>query len=63
MKKNHSIEVEGETVQDAVKKALRELKLPRDKIKIEVLCEEKRGLFGMPGAKPAKIRATVINVP
>lgn len=56
-----SIEVEGNTVEEAIKKALRELKLPRDKVKIEVLVEEKKGLFGMPGAKPAKIRATLLN--
>lgn len=56
-----SIEVEGNTVEEAIKKALQELKLPRDKVKIEVLVEEKKGLFGMPGAKPAKIKATVIK--
>lgn len=56
-----SIEVEGKTVQDAVKKALRELKLPRDRVKIEVLSEEEKGLFGMPGAKPAKVRVRIIK--
>lgn len=55
-----SIEVEGKNVEEAIKKALKELKLSKDKVKIEVLSEEKRGLFGMAGAKPAKIRATVI---
>lgn len=53
-----SIEVEGKTVEEAVKKALKELKLPRDKVKIEVLTEEEKGLFGMPGAKPAKVRVS-----
>jgi len=56
-----SIEVEGRTVEEAVKKALRELRLRRDKVKIEVLAEEKRGLFGMPGAKPAKVRVSLIK--
>ena len=37
------IEVEGNTVQEAIKKALHELKLPRNKVKIEVLCEEEKG--------------------
>jgi spoIIIJ-associated protein len=55
-----SIEIEGRTTEEAVKKALRELKLPRDKVKIEVLSEEKKGLFGMPGAKPAKVRVSVL---
>jgi spoIIIJ-associated protein len=52
------IEAEGKTVEEAVEKALRELDLPRKKVKIEVLSEEKKGLFGMPGAKPAKVRVT-----
>lgn len=53
-----SIEVEGATVEEAIKRALKELKLPRDKVKIEVLSEEEKGLFGMPGAKPAKVRVS-----
>lgn len=56
-----SIEVEARTVEEAVKKALKELKLPRQKVKIEVLSEEEKGLFGMPGAKPAKVRVSVIK--
>jgi spoIIIJ-associated protein len=56
-----SVEVEGKTVEEAVKKALKELKLPRDKVKIEVLSEEEKGLFGMPGAKPAKVRVSIIR--
>ncbi len=56
-----SIEVEGKTVEEAIKKALKELKLPRNKVKIEVLSEEARGLFGMPGAKPAKVRVSIIK--
>lgn len=61
MKAKVNIEVEGKTVAEAIKKALKELKLPRDKVKIEVLSEEEKGLFGMPGAKPAKIRVSVIK--
>lgn len=56
-----SIEVEGTSVEEAVKKALKQLKLPRSKVKIEVLSEEEKGLFGMPGAKPAKVRVTTIK--
>ena len=59
MKPKESIEIEGKTVEEAVKKALKELKLPRHRVKIEVLSEEEKGLFGMPGAKPAKIRVTI----
>lgn len=57
--KKSSIEIEGKTVEDAVKKALKELKISRDKVKIEVLSDEEKGLFGMPGAKPAKIRVSL----
>jgi spoIIIJ-associated protein len=56
-----SIEIEGKTVEEAIKKALKELKIPRDKVKIEVLSEEEKGLFGMPGAKPAKVRVSTIK--
>jgi spoIIIJ-associated protein len=58
MKKLRSIEVEGKTVEEAIAKALQELKLPRNRAKIESLSEEKKGLFGMPGAKPAKVRVS-----
>jgi len=61
MSRENNIEVEGKTVKEAIKKALKELKLPRDKVKIQVLSEEQGGLFGMPGAKPAKIRVSLIG--
>ena len=57
MKKNKSIEVEGNTVEDAIKKALEILKVSKEEIDIKVVCEEQKGLFGMEGAKPAKIKA------
>jgi spoIIIJ-associated protein len=59
MTQKTSIEVEGKTVEEAVKKALKELGLSRSKVKIEVLSEEEKGLFGMPGAKPAKVRVSI----
>jgi len=55
------IEAEGKTVEEAIKKALKELNLLRNKVKIEVLSEEEKGLFGMAGAKPAKVRVSVIQ--
>jgi spoIIIJ-associated protein len=54
-----SLEFEGCTVEDAINKALQNLKVSRETIKIKVLSEEQRGLFGMEGAKPAKIRVTI----
>jgi len=56
-----SIEVEANTVEEAIRKALKQLKLPRSKVKIEVLSDEEKGLFGMPGAKPAKVRVSMLK--
>ena len=50
------VEFEGATVEEAIKKALKDLKVSRDDIVVKIVCEEKRGLFGMEGAKPAKIK-------
>jgi spoIIIJ-associated protein len=61
MRPKTSIEVEGTSVEEAIKKALAQLRLARDKVKIEILSEGVKGLFGMPGAKPAKIRASIIK--
>lgn len=54
-----SIEVEGSTVEEAIKKALEFLKVSREEVNIKVVCEEKKGLFGMEGAKPAKIKVSL----
>ncbi len=54
-----SIEAEGSTVEEAIKKAIEILGVSRDDITVKVVCEEKRGLFGMEGEKPAKIRVTL----
>ena len=55
----NSIEVEGHTVEEAIKKAQELLNVSRDDIIIKVVSEEKKGLFGMEGAKPAKIKVTL----
>ena len=54
-----SIEVEGITVEDAITKALELLNVSRDEIIVKVVCEEKKGLFGMGGAKSAKIKVSI----
>ncbi|MFB3919689.1 hypothetical protein BU251_09545 [Candidatus Velamenicoccus archaeovorus] len=56
---NSEIEVEGRTVEEAVKKASSILKVSRKQLQIKVVAEEQKGLFGMSGAKPAKILACV----
>lgn len=58
-KKPVSIDVEGATVEEAIKKAVDLLNVSREDIVVKVVCEEKRGLFGMEGAKPAKIKVTL----
>jgi len=62
-KKTHigEVEVEDKTLEAAVKKALLLLKVSKDQVKIKVLAEEQKGLFGMEGAKLAKIRVTIIS--
>lgn len=54
-----SIEVEGLTVEEAIKKATEVFNVAREGIIVKVVSEEKKGLFGMGGAKPAKIKATL----
>ncbi len=63
MTQKANLEFEGITIEEAIKKALQELKVSRDKVKIEVLSEEQKGLFGMAGAKPAKIRVSIKEIP
>jgi spoIIIJ-associated protein len=53
-----SIEIEGKTVEAAIETALKKLNLPRNKVEIEILSEGEKGLFGMPGGKPAKVRVS-----
>ena len=56
-KKN--FEIEGCTVEDAINKALKLLGVSRDEISVKIVCEEKKGLFGMEGEKPAKIKVSL----
>jgi len=58
-KGSKGIEVEGGTVEEAIEKALDILKVPRDEVDVKIVCEEQKGLFGMEGAKPAKIKVTL----
>ena len=58
-KNTKSVEIEGNTVEDAIKKALKLFNVSREALLVKVVCEEKRGLFGMASAKPAKIKVTL----
>ena len=57
--KKKSIEVEGKTTMEAIKKALGILNVTKDKVEIKILCEESKGLFGMEGEKLAKVKVTL----
>lgn len=53
-----SIESDGESIDDAIEKALAILQVPRDRVEIEILSDASRGRFGF-GGQPARVRATV----
>lgn len=57
-----SIEVEGHTVEEAIKRATEIFNVSRENIIVKVVSEEKKGLFGMGGARPAKIKATLKKI-
>jgi len=54
-----TIEVEGTTIEEAIRKALKTLHVHKEDVKIEVLKEEHKGLFGMKGATPARIKVSL----
>jgi len=54
-----SLEFEGSTVDEAIKKAVKAIGVSRENLDIKVVCEEQRGLFGMQGVSPAKIKVIV----
>jgi len=53
------IEMMGKNVEDAINNALKELKVTRDKIKVETIDEGSKGFLNIIGVKPAKIRVTI----
>ena len=60
MNKNiKNLEVEGATVEDAINNAMKILNVAREDMIIKVVSEEQKGLFGMEGAKPARIKVSL----
>jgi spoIIIJ-associated protein len=58
-----TIEIIAPTINEAIEKGLAELRLPREAVKIEILDEGSRGLFGL-GAHQARVRLIVKqNIP
>jgi spoIIIJ-associated protein len=54
-----SLEFKGKNIDKAVEKASAELGMPKKEIKYEVLSYGSSGIFGLSGAKKAKIRVTL----
>ncbi len=50
-------------MEEAVKEALKELRLENDEVEIEILEEASKGLFGFLGTKDAKVKVTEKVVP
>ena len=53
------VEFEDKTVEKAIKKASEKLKIPARKLKHDVISYGSTGIFGLVGAKRAKIRVSV----
>ena len=57
---NNVIETEGETKEEAIEEALKELGVERDKAKIEILEEPNKGLLGLRKSK-ARVRVSMVD--
>lgn len=57
------LEKTGKTVEEALQLGLEELGLTADRVECEVLDAPSKGLFGLIGNKPARVRITVKRLP
>ncbi len=57
------IEIEEKSVEEAIAAACEKLKLPRESLEIEILSKGSSGIFGIVGARKARIRVTAKVVP
>ncbi len=53
------LEIMGKNIEDAIEKGLQELNCSKEDVEIKVLDEGTKGLFGLMGAKPARVLLTV----
>ena len=58
-----TLEFEEKSVEGAIDLACQQLKLPRDKLEIEIISKGSSGIFGIVGARKAKIRVTAKVAP
>ena len=56
MPEKKEVEVEAKSSQEAIAIALRKLGAKRNEVKVKILNEENKGLFGMEGSKRAKVK-------
>ena len=56
------VEKSAKTVDEAVKSALEELKADKENVDIEILEQPSKGIFGILGGKPARVRVTLKEV-
>jgi spoIIIJ-associated protein len=52
------LELEEKSVEEAIARACEQLQLPREQLDIEIISKGSSGIFGIVGAKKAKIRVT-----
>jgi spoIIIJ-associated protein len=52
------VETEGDSIDEAIASALKQLRVERDKITVEILSEGKKGILGF-GAQKARVRAVL----
>ena len=61
MKVGESIESEGRSTKEAIASALKTLGVTKDRVKVQILAEERKGLFGMKGVSQAKVKITLLK--
>ncbi len=59
---NDMLDIEGKTIDEAIRKACEAFSVPREKLDIEILSEGSSGFFGILGVKPALIRARILSI-
>ncbi len=55
------LEISGKNIEEAISLGLKELNCSKDDVEIKILDEGTTGLFGLMGAKPAKVLLTLKN--
>lgn len=56
------VEKSAKTVEEAIKSALEELKADKENVDIEILEQPSKGIFGLLGGKPARVRVSLKEV-